>query len=394
MNFKIESSEQAYQSIYINPEAQNWQEVIVFHEPIFEDEIPGVVALKSLRLEKCVGFVLGAPRNKIRYFVEKVKELDTKDSLGKYPPQKILDTLLVLTNEIGGTVVYIQNQNVDGPEEDIQGIEGPKKRNKKSKKKRSERSKQREESESFFDPLTKRKLITTGPHYFDPSLPQMEKEKKKAQEPVLSFLDTSKQKIHSPAVNVYPDNINRNNISLWDEVFDSAVYNFPDNDNRWHHTKACYEKLCEQLQITPYASKKLSTWVDVLLTTVTSFKKAKDNLYIINEVLNAPLKTIRTVFNDIIVNPDSFYIVSEVSIKIPHDTSNALSILHKDHGFKYAIVGSVKNIIKQITERTSITITETNDKYLTAYINYEMPKEEAKLLFPTDDMDKIGRAHV
>jgi len=403
MNFSIQANEQSYQSIYINPKAQNWQEVIVCHDPIFEDEIPGVIALKSLRLENCLGFVLGAPKNRIRYFREKVKELDTNESLGKQKPRDILKRLIALADEIGGNIVYIQNETIEGPKEDIPGTPGPEKKKKEVKRKRSEKSKQREEMDSFFDPLTKRELVTKGPQYFDPSLPTMEDSLKEEANRTVSFLSNTKQTLLSPSLKVYPDNINRSNLSLWDKVFNSNdAFDIEDNKDRWNYVKAKYENLCSKLEVPPYKTKNLNSWTEVLIDLLKASKTSTSYLQNINEHLtqnelssNVP---IRARFKDVIVHEDCFYMVSEIKLplkqiqntKITANATNILNCICNDFDFKYALVGELKNIIKQLDDRTCITITDQNDgKCILAQISYRLPIDDAKMMFPTSNKDKL-----
>jgi hypothetical protein len=124
------------------------------------------------------------------------------------------------------------------------------------------------------------------------------------------------------------------------------------------------------------------------MDVVGSFRKANDMLFHINESLKAPLKTIRSSLNDILVGPDCFYIISELPIKT-ENTSDILNTINKVHAFKYATVGNTKNIIKQLTDRIMITLTESSDNIVTAYVSYKLLFEEAKLLFPTEDTQKL-----
>jgi hypothetical protein len=112
---------QAFQSVYINPKAEKWEDRIVFHDPIFQDEISGVIALKSYRLEDCLGFVLNAPISRIRYFRDKVKKGDKKEGWGKLKPDQILNKLKAIVDEIGGTITYLQNKIKGAPKEKIDG---------------------------------------------------------------------------------------------------------------------------------------------------------------------------------------------------------------------------------------------------------------------------------
>jgi len=386
--FTIKANEQSYQSIYINPNADNWQEVIVFHEPIFDDEIPGVIALKSLRLEKCLGFVLAAPRNRIRYFREKVKDLDATDQLGKQAPRDILKQLLALTEEVGGTIVYCQGEHVDGPNEDIQGTPGPKKKKKEIKQGKSQKSKQQQNSDSFFDPLTKRKLVTMGPQYFDPSLPSMKDTFSSA-----SFLSTKAQLLKSPTAKKYPENINPSNLSIWNKAFDKTTYHLKDNQSRWSYAKARYEKDCQELDVNPYKIKIFGTKEQIL----SDIKKSNVAAVWLLQEICADLRnnsfvadlTIRPKLKDVTISAECFYIISEVKLPLLRKAANVLSTVYDKHAFKYAIIAQAKNLYKQIDDRMSITITDTDQNYIVASISYCLPQEDAEKLYNTKSKDNL-----
>jgi len=381
---KIVANEQSYQSIYINPKADNWQEAIVFHEPVFDDEIPGVIALKSLRLENCLGFVLAAPKNRIRYFIEKVKDIDVEEQIGKKKPRDILTRLLSLAEEIGGSVVYIQDENSDAPDEDIPGTKGPEKKvKKKVKKKESEKSKSKQEQETdslFFDLNEKRRLITDGPVYFDHSLPSMGKEEK--EKDTNKFINTSSQLIYSPTANVYPDNINQNNLPIWDKALMVAVgyslYDLENNRCRWKFVNETYQKLCAELEITPYQLSCLSSKDDIKNDIKNRIGFATQ---ILVDLRNNEKINIR--FKDVCFSNDNFQVVLEAKL-----SPNAMRTAHEKHNFIYAIIGQNKNIIKQLDGRTSITITSSNTGVY-SYVTYQLPVGDAENLFDTKDTNKL-----
>ena len=377
----ITANELAYQSIYIDAKASNWQEVIVFHDPIFDDEIPGVITLKSLRLENCIGFVLAAPKNRIRYFREKAKDLDTEKELGKKQPRDILKILLALSEEIGGTVIYIQDEKIGTPKEDISCKE-PAPQKKKKKPKKQKINKPKKEADSFFDPITKRMLVLKGPQYFDPSLPTEEKEMKEIKKREEKLLTTSSQLKQSPTVGVYPENINPTNKSLWDSVITGEVFESEDNRIRWSYAKQSYEKLCDQLELTAYKLRDLNTKADILKDIKKSISFAIGTLNQIGDILAKPM------LHNVEKLGDDFYIMAVTWFKVPHNDSEGIfDRVSNKLGFKYAITSQHKNLIKKLDDRTNITIhTEDNEK-ITAFINYKLSKNDGAKLVDFDNIN-------
>jgi len=387
----IIASDQSYQSIYINSNADNWQEAIVFHEPIFDDEIPGVIALKSLRLEDCLGFVLAAPKSRLRYFREKIKDLDANEQLGKKKPRDILNRLLQLSEEIDGTVVYIQEENLGVPKEHIDGTKPPEKKKKEPKFKKSNKSKQQQQTDSFFDPLTKRELVTKGPQYFDPSLPSMDKVEKQISRG--KALNASLQLIQSPDIDMYPDSINEANTPIWnDAIAIIKTDGFPceDNKNRWVLVCRIYEDLCKQLELRPYKIKALTDIdVDEIKNDIRGrMGFAAKTLQTILPSEKEPIQ-IKLRLKDVVMDNDSVHIISNASYK-SSDGNAVLSAISNDHGFKYAITSVCKNVIKQLDSRTNITISALRGTII-AYVTYTLPLKEAErlLAFNTNDPEKI-----
>ena len=131
-------SDLGYQSLYIDQHAENIQDKIVFHDPIFDEEIAGVTALKCLRLEKSPGLVLSGSKSALRSYRKAVSDADYSGKLGKMDDIGIVSTLAKMASGYNITITY--HQNVD-------------------------------HEARFFDALTKKNLIDQGPGYFDPSLP-------------------------------------------------------------------------------------------------------------------------------------------------------------------------------------------------------------------------------
>jgi len=391
MSKNILANNQAYQSIYINPEATNWQETIVFHDPIFDDEIPGVVALKSLRLENCLGFVLGAPKNRIRYFREKVKDLDTEEQLGQKQPRDILKRLLLLADEIGGTVVYIQQEQIEEPQENIDGIKGPEKKSKKDpKKKGNTKTKQQQETDSFFDPLTKRKLIVHGPQYFDDSLPTINTVETSAK----IFADIRQQNIVSPDKGTYPDNLNPANTTVWDNVVKTnynQIHTRDNNKDKWSLAKTSYEFTCSKIGVRPYTLALISNKESIKQDIKQRILAASNVLQQISDTISEKGFTTsnqtRLKLNDVLVKEDCLQVVANLNLILTDDVGSfALGIVQSKFGFQYAITKN-RNILKQLDDRTNITLTEY-PWCIEANVIYDLPFKDAEKLFDSSTEDK------
>lgn len=105
---RVEANEQVFQSVYIDPIADEWQNKIVFHKEIYEHETPGVIALKSLRLEDKYGLVLAAPSSTLKEFRKYFEELDEDEHIGRLSPAQILDVLIAEAESFGITITYVQ----------------------------------------------------------------------------------------------------------------------------------------------------------------------------------------------------------------------------------------------------------------------------------------------
>jgi hypothetical protein len=97
-----------FQSLYLDPTA-SWDEKIVCHDPIFTNELSGVAALKSLRLERCQGLVLKGAKPSIRLFRKELKEQDDSCKLGDDVNESILSSILQLAKKHQLIPVYRQN---------------------------------------------------------------------------------------------------------------------------------------------------------------------------------------------------------------------------------------------------------------------------------------------
>jgi len=385
---KVIANEQSYQSVYIDATANNWQERIVFHEPIFDDEIPGVIALKSLRLENCLGFVLAAPKNRIRYFREKTKELDAEQELGKKKPRDILKVLLSLCDEIDGTVVYIQDEKIGSPEENIPCKKLPPPKKKKTPKQKPNKLKQ--EADSFLDPLTKRQLVLKGPQYFDPSLPTYEEKDEKDEkdeneededEDGDKMLSVTSQRMQSPAKGVYPENINPTTKSLWDSTISENLYELTeDNRNRWKLAAAAYEKLCNELEIAPYVLKDFKIQTDILGDVKRSMRSAFGFVSALGFASKPILHNVQNI-------GDNFFITAEIYLDVSQDDDEGILDKISRSGFKYAITSKYKSLVKKLDARTDITVSNKTEDRVTAYITYQMSKKDGMVLLGSDTLN-------
>jgi hypothetical protein len=112
---KTTANEQHFQSVYLDLGAKDWKKRIVFHDPVYEQETPGVVALKSLRLEETFGFVVSAPKETLKQYRDRVKAMDKDLELGKQDPEKILSKLLETAKSMGMTLNYVQSGKEGAP---------------------------------------------------------------------------------------------------------------------------------------------------------------------------------------------------------------------------------------------------------------------------------------
>lgn len=139
---QVNANDQAFQTLYLASDPDDWKEKIVFLDPIQENEIAGVAALKSMELESLDGLVFAAPYALLREFRTKIDSVDQSEGLGKLSNKEIISRLFREAQTSGLTLVYKQPKGVVA-----------------------------KLAEGFFDPLTRRRIVERGAHYFDPSLP-------------------------------------------------------------------------------------------------------------------------------------------------------------------------------------------------------------------------------
>lgn len=106
---KVQANEQAFQSIYLHPNPDDWKGKIVFIDPIFETSPPAVMLFNTLRLENRPGLVVSGPKTSLMKFKNHVFNADNQDSIGKSTDDQILQYLEDLVEQFSLTVEYIRD---------------------------------------------------------------------------------------------------------------------------------------------------------------------------------------------------------------------------------------------------------------------------------------------
>ena len=340
---------QAFQSVYINPKAEKWEDRIVLHDPIFQDEISGVIALKSYRLEDCLGFVLNAPISRIRYFRDTVKKGDKKEGWGKLEPEQILKKLTLLVDEIGGKITYLQNKVKGTPKEKIDGD----KPNDKFKPKSIKKGK----SIGLLKYLL-------GYARCERVIPDKEKE-----------VCVAGRRIYSPGVGVYPEGIIPAGKIIWDRLLytiASDLYTEEDTYKRWQIALYGFDKKCEELNLQPYRVS-FADALKIKENILSSLSRAKKEI----------LSVYRIFDNDGIADRMSKIKMEKVFID----------------GTDVVLIGSYKFNLKDNLEvdmpmqreldgRTSISFDFTAPKII-ASVSYTLPIVEAETLLGTTSPLKL-----
>lgn len=107
---KILANEQAFQSIYLNPHADSWEDKIVFLEPLFDTLPPAQMVLKTLRFEDKSGIVLSGPKASLLKLKEHIYNADTQSSIGKSSDEDILKYLAEIALEKGLSVELVRSK--------------------------------------------------------------------------------------------------------------------------------------------------------------------------------------------------------------------------------------------------------------------------------------------
>ena len=118
------ATEEYFQSIYLNAKTKNIDDKIVFHRPLFESLTTGIICLKSLRLESCLGLVLQAPKSILKSFGEKILESDKDKSISKRPVGEIFEKLKNEALQSGIAIVYEQRPDLENTAAAIDLSEG------------------------------------------------------------------------------------------------------------------------------------------------------------------------------------------------------------------------------------------------------------------------------
>lgn len=98
---KVLSNEQAFLSVYVDHNEEDWRNKIVFIDPIFETLPQAAMVLKSLKYEKYDSAVFSATKNKLLKFKENVMSADSNSEVGKSKSSDIMVFLLEFANEQG-----------------------------------------------------------------------------------------------------------------------------------------------------------------------------------------------------------------------------------------------------------------------------------------------------
>lgn len=378
----INANEQSFQSIYLEPSPKTWQERIVFHDPVFQDEIPGVVALKSLELENLIGLVIAAPLNVLRHFRELVYETDRAEGWGQEDAATIIAKIVKTAKGLGAVIVYEQLggevPNVrpeDIPDGDEAGEGG--------------------EAAYFFDPLTKRKIVEKGPHYFDPTLVTLEDVTKKT-----SDRYEKSEAVTNPGIASYPKNITDVGRKVWDDIISGKevdIFKYQSRKKRWEYAKYIYETECSRIGVPDYRPFTATN-------PAVIFKKLKSSQQQIKHLLETVLlgleqrglsrqaPTRDLAFDVRRMDDNNFYLTTCKSLPLEGtaDAGLVLKYLTDEHNF-YKAKTQTNNGYKPVNETTKLTFSEDRNKpnHLKIYTIYLLTDKEAEIISKTKDSDKI-----
>lgn len=109
MHTAIGASEQIFQTIYLDPHSA---QRIVFILPLFNTEPPGVIALRSLRLENVTGCVITGTLEKLRQFRTQAQAIEETDWLVGEPTDQEL--MKMICKEAGQWDLQLCYLQVDG----------------------------------------------------------------------------------------------------------------------------------------------------------------------------------------------------------------------------------------------------------------------------------------
>ena len=375
---KLTANEQSFQAIYLDPDAKDWKDRIVFHEPIYQDEMPGVIALKSLELENLIGLVVAAPLNVLRHFRELVHDSDHAKGWGQEDAATIIAKLVKAAKDLGAVIAYEQlgNEVPNVPPELIPEGES------------SEEDEPGDEAH-FFDPLTKRRIVQKGPHYFDPSLVTLEDvEKKLARRSKQKAYQRNKPK--NPGLNAYPENITDVGQRVWDETIpqhEKDIYKYQTPVERWKYANYVYETKCNELGISAYKSYPNTNPSDIIQKLKSSKEQAWDMMTAV--LINLKKRGIsrrkpsREVAFDVRqMGDNNFYLTTSRFLELDGlgTIHQVLDLLAKKHNF-YLAKTRMSNGFKPINNMTKITVSESKKpQRIILYTTYIIPPKEAGIL--------------
>jgi len=379
MPYAIYANDQSFQSIYLDLNADDWNDVIVFHEPMFDDEIPGVIALKSFRLEDCIGFVLAAPRNILRHYKEKVKDLDKEQRWGKLDTQKIIDNMISLAVEMGCTVSYKQLGEYD---------------------KNTDKA-----DLGFFDPVTKRRIVEKGPHHFDPSLvtlEDVEEETKDRQTETDRELEGASTRIYSPSTYSFPKGISQEGKSLWRQIMDryrEQIYSHESCKKRWEVARFLYDSYCKKIGIEPFRVKPKYVPSEIIKKLTGSNTKVRDYLDLVHHALYGNKfvgsKIGPEKVKEVKLQGDYYFLITtrEVALEGLATANKVIDFLESEFNFELLKTEKLSAYTK-VDGHTILTYSEDKAKprHMQINITFGVLTDDAQTLYDLKESSKIQLA--
>lgn len=351
---KITANEQSYQSIYLDPSPKTWQERIVFHDPILEEEMAGVIVLKSLELENLIGLVVAAPLNVLRHLRELVKEKDTAEGWGKLDAAEIVAKLVKTAKDLGAVIAYEQLGG-EVPEGD---------------------------EAHFFDPATQRQIVQKGPHFFDPSLVTMEDVEK---------ITKKSENNAAPQAEVYPRDISAASKHVWDYLmpaYQKQIFKYPSRKERWAFAKYLHERECEKIGIAAYEPVSEKTPIHV-------FKQLKNSRQVLRNLsdmvfmglkkqgLARQMPTRETVFDVRKMGDNNYYLTTAKNLPLEGigNAKQVVDFLARFFNFYVANTQS-HNCYKPVSSKAKLTFSEdrNNPNHVRVFNTYLVTQDEANLL--------------
>lgn len=384
------ANEQSFQAIYLDPDAENWKERIIFHEPVFEDEMAAVITLKSSELENLIALVIAAPLNVLRHFHELVKESDDNHSWGKDDSATIIANLVKAAKDLGATIVYEQlgNEVPDVPPEQLP--EGG-----------DEKDAEQDEAH-FFDPLTKKKIVEKGPHYFDPSLVTIDDVVQKMKRRTLEKA-ANRNKPKNPSMGAYPDDIADHGRTTWDLVLSSNgidINKYKTPKGRWEYARYVYEVECDRIGVSAYKPLTENNPALIFKRLESSNKQVTETL---SDILSAfkqrglsrSSPTREIAFDVRQMGDNNLYLTTSKSLQLDGlaNIQLVLKLLAEEFNFRLAKTTRKENGFKSINPHTKLTFSEGNrPNHINVYTTFLLPMKEACILCNTERINDIINA--